>query len=366
MATDVIAFRFVGDTVTNAITKFVEPAANNLIGSLGAIAIGGVTLYFVLQGFAIISGAVQEPFSNLLKSCAKFIIIAAFALNAGNYATWITGTFDGLESGLAAALNKNSAPDTPLTIYGTLDSTLSKGFDLTGTCYEYADEAGVTSFGTMLSWWGTGLLIAGCTILLALAGGAVILTAKFALALLFAIGPLFIMCLMWPPTARFFDSWFGQVLNYILTVVFLGVIMTFAVAAYDGCIAKTSFTYTDQNPMFGALQIGGITGILLFLIYQVGGMASALAGGVSMAAMTLRQAASPITGAASGLASRINPVSTRRDAHTGEKVTDTRLGHIAKGNTPLNPAYLRGLKQNFSENFGKNWKKPPGGDVTKG
>ncbi|MDM1707636.1 type IV secretion system protein [Thiopseudomonas alkaliphila] len=34
------------------------------------------------------------------------------------------------------------------------------------------------------------------------------------LKILFAIGPLFILMLMWPVTARFFDQWFGFVINH--------------------------------------------------------------------------------------------------------------------------------------------------------
>lgn len=290
MATDVMVFQFIGETVTNATSAFVTPAAGNLIAALKATAALGVTLYFVLQGYAIISGAVQEPFSNLLKQCAKIIIIAAFALNAGNYASFVVEGFEGLESGLADAL---SASGSPASIYATLDASLAKGFDLVGVCMENADRAGF-HFGTAFGWIVAGLVVGLASLLVTLAGGAVIITAKFSLALLFAIGPLFIMCLMWPATTKFFDSWFGQVLNYILTIVFLTVIMAFAMVAYDGILAAAKFDGGgDENPLFASLQIAGITGVLLFIIYQIGGMASGLAGGISMGAMTLRDIARP-------------------------------------------------------------------------
>jgi type IV secretion system protein VirB6 len=128
-------------------------------------------------------------------------------------------------------------------------------------------------------------------------GGAVVIVAKFSLAVMFALGPLFIVSLMFPATARFFDSWFSQVMNYVLTIVIMAIIMSFAMAAYDSFIKDADFSGGGTtNPLFAALQIGTLTGVLCWIILQAGGMASGLAGGVSMAAMGIRHLISPVTG----------------------------------------------------------------------
>lgn len=361
MAADMMVFQFIGETVSNATDAFVDPAAGNLIGVIAPIAITGVTLYLTLFGYMIIAGKIQQPFQDFMLKAAKIILISAFALNVGNYTGAVKEAFTGLESGLSAALAGGAATN----IYETLDNSFNKGLDLVGTAFQKADEAG-WNIGSALGWIVTGLVVALGTLLVTLLGAAVIILAKFALGVMFALGPLFIMALLFPVTARFFDSWFSQVMNYVLTIVIMAVVMTFAMAAYDAFIAGADLEGGgSDNPMFAALQIGALTGVLCFIIYQVGGMASGLAGGISMAAMTLRQMASPVTGgknAIMGAGNMVNPVSTRRDLQSGMMASGRRLDHLVAGNTVLNPAYRQALR----ENLGKNWGAARGGTAKKG
>ena len=75
-----MVFQFIGETVQNATNAFVTPAATNLMYALQMIAITGVTLYIVLTGYAISTGAIESPFWTFVKQCVKIVIIAAFAL----------------------------------------------------------------------------------------------------------------------------------------------------------------------------------------------------------------------------------------------------------------------------------------------
>lgn len=357
---DPMVFQFIGETVQNATTAFVSPAASKLMFGLQMLALTGVTLYITLTGYAISTGAVEAPFFTFLKQCLKIIIIAAFALTADGYTDAVMGSLNGLETGLADALNVGGTQAT--SIYQVLDQSLGKGMELVGTCFQKADEAG-WSIGAALGWVIAGLVVAVGTVLVSMLGGAVVIVAKFSLAIVFAMGPLFILCLMFPLTAKFFDSWFAQVMNYTLTIVVMAVVMTFAMKAYDTFIQGADFSGSgDDNPMFAALQIGALTGVLIWIILQAGGIASGLAGGVSMAAMGIRHLMSPVTGTMSGLkAARnvIDPMSTRRDMQSGMMTTARRSNHMVAGNTMWNPAY----RQHVLQNMGKNWGSAQGGQV---
>lgn len=355
---DPMVFQFIGETVTNATDAFVTPAASSLMFALQMLVLTGVTLYITMTGYAISTGAVESPFWTFIKQCVKIIIIAFFALTVDGYINGVMSAIGGLESGLSEAMS--GAPGG--TIYEILDKSLGKGFEIVGQCFQKADEAG-WNFGSVLGWVIAGVVVAIGTVLVAMLGGAVIIVAKFSLAVMFALGPLFIVSLMFPATARFFDSWFSQVMNYVLTIVIMAIIMTFAMKAYDAFIAGADFSGDgDSNPMFAALQIGTLTGVLCWIILQAGGMASGLAGGVSMAAMGIRHLISPVTGglnAARGVGNMVNPMTTRRDMQSGQMVTARRANHLVAGNTMWNPAY----RQHVMQNMGKNWGKASGGNV---
>lgn len=357
---DPMVFQFIGGTVKNATDAFVQPAATNLMFALQMLVLTGVTLYITLTGYAIATGAVESPFWTFIKQCIKIVIIAFFALTADGYLNSVMGAFTGLEEGLAQAMNNSGS--APMNIYQVLDQSLGKGLDMVAVCFQKADEAG-WSIGSALSWVVAGLTIGTGTILVSALGGAMVIVAKFSLAIMFALGPLFIVSLMFPVTARFFDSWFSQVMNYTLTIVIMATIMTFAMKAYDKFLAGAEMSGGgDMNPLFAALQIGALTAVLIWIILQAGGMASGLAGGVSMAAMGIRHLISPVTAslsAAKGVGNMVNPVSQRRDMESGQMVSARRSSHMMAGNTMWNPAY----RQHVMQNMGKNWGKAKGGTV---
>ncbi len=361
MASDPKVFQFIGETVKAATDAYVIPAASNLIEPLQQLAIAGLTLYITLTGYAIMTGAVESPFWTFFKQSVKSLVIVAFALSAATYTDYVVGAFEGLETGLAEALNSNT---TVTSTYEVLDQSLGKGLDLVQICNKKADSAGF-NIGAALGWWSAGLIISIGTLLITVIGAAVIILAKFALAVMFAFGPLFVMALLFPITSRFFDSWFSQVMNYTLTIVIFAVVMALAMASFDAFVSKADLEgESGDNPMFAALEIGALTGVMVWIILQISTMASGLAGGMSMAAMGIRHILSPVTGglnAARTAGNLINPVSTRRDLESGMMASGTRFDHMVAGNTIVNPAY----RQHVMQNIGKNWGRATGGSVQK-
>ncbi|WP_281661161.1 type IV secretion system protein [Microvirgula aerodenitrificans] len=347
-------FQFIGMTVQNATDAFVQPAATNLMSALQMVLVTGVALYITLTGYAISTGAVESPFMTFMKQCVKIIIISFFALTADGYVNGVMGAFNGLESGLAQAMQTGSG--STANIYQLLDQSMGKGFELVGICFQRADEAG-WNFGSVLGWAFAGLVMATGTVIIAALGGAVVIVAKFALGVVFALGPLFIASLLFPATARFFDSWFSQVMNYILTIVIMAIIMTFAMKAFNAFIGGADLAGEgESNPVYVALQVGALCFVLGWIIQQAGGMATGLAGGVSMSAMGIRHLMMP----AKGAYNMANPMTTRRDMQSGMMVTARRGNHMVAGNTMWNPAY----RQHVMSNMGKNWGKASGGSVS--
>lgn len=353
-APDVYLFRFIGETIENAIAHFVTPAIDNIIGVVGPTALIGVTLYIAILGALVIAGYLSSPFWDVVKNCARVAFIGAIALSASNYLTWVVGSVNDLQTALAGALNTLGGPP-PDSIYQSLDNSIGKAFDMVGKCFKHADEAGFMEFGTAMGWMFSGVSIAVGGVGFTLLGGAIIIMAKVALTALFALGPLFIACLMWPATARFFDSWFSQVMNYVFTIVFASLFVSFALAVFDHFISGQNVAIADSgngiySPAFAALQILTLAGILAYLILKSSDLAAGVAGGVSMAALTLRQMASPVTATASavsgGTASMgriLNPTSNRLDPKTGHQTSSSRLEHVMQGRSIPFPAYRKAV-----------------------
>lgn len=184
------------------------------------------------------------------------------------------------EMGLTAAFSGSGGGP----IYASLDSSLSKGLELILQCKQKAQEAGWTEISTSMGWWIIAAIIAGGFALVVVFGGIAIMVSTFYLKILFAIGPVFIMCLMFPVSAKFFDAWIGYILNHALIVALTAVVLTLGVTIYDHEISKVVMD-SDQNMLGVALELLVVAAILYAVTKGVMGMAAALAGGLTMAVM---------------------------------------------------------------------------------
>jgi len=276
-------FQGIGGTLENATTTFITDVATDTIATVCPWALVSLNLYIVLYAYMMMTGQVQEPFKNGLMKMAKVMIVGTMALNADMYLNGVVSAFRGIEEGLTSAFGGSGGG----SIYATLDSSLSKGLELILKCREKAQEAGWTEMMTAFGWYIIGAIIAVGFALVVVFGGIAILMSTIYLKILFAIGPVFIMCLMFPVTAKFFDSWAGFVLNHVLIVALTAVVLTLGVTIYDHEISKVVMD-SDQNMLMVSLELLVVAAILYGIVKGVMPMAAALAGGISMAVMTAR------------------------------------------------------------------------------
>ena len=353
-------FQFIGGLLDTALNSFITVTAGSVITAFTLFAVGCATLYLTIMGYMIGWGYVERPMSNFLKTCVKLIFISVFALNVDMYSEWIVGGLQSLQIGFTAAFAGADATTEPNSVYEVVDSALGKGWGIAADLWERAGNRswwseGGTAIGEMLN----AAIIAIATGLIAVPAGGLIVVAMTGLTILLGIGPFFIMALMFPVTAKFFDSWLGQAMTYILRIALIAAVMGLAFKGFDALINTVDLD-SEQNPLFTSLILITYTIVMFWLLSEMNSVAGQLAGGISSAAVTLRGMAS---GAAAPLRSAgraINGSSTRRDMQSGMMVTGGRLNHLVAGNSMWNPAY----RQHVMQNMGKNWGRAKGGKVS--
>jgi len=398
-------FEFIGQTITNATSAYIDPVIGDLIAATKITCVSGVALYLTLMGYSIMTGAIQAPFRTFLKTCLKLIIITAFICSADAYNGLVVDTLKGFESGLASIMTKGSVSsvmgmtndENSSSIYQYIDQYVDKGINNFKLCFNQVSI--IDGLGNALSWVCVGMIVLICTICITVFGGATIIASKFFIGILFAVGPLFIASLMFPVTAKFFDSWLSQVLNYIFTVVLIAVVMAFAMVSFDQVLGSS---FDEYNASLSAAGAGGapssdpapiiaeggdpsfatagqvnsdlkaptaaianlaiLTFVFVWIIFHAGHVASGLAGGIAMQAIQARHLLMPAT-AAGRAHSLLNPASTRINPTTGDPTRSRQLTHAAMGRTLLSPAYRRAALDNLQKTLKDNW-RPPGGTVS--
>lgn len=352
-------FQFVGESVDQALHAFVGATAGQVIADITPFAMLGATIYFALAGYMIIAGRIQTPGGTVMMQAVKFIVIATVALSLDGYNNWVVDVVHGLESGIASMFSGTGSAGEPMSVYASLDTTLGKGWSIAADLWESAGSRGVTQLGMAIGEYVNAIVIALATLIVGLPAGAMIIVAKATLTLLLGIGPLFVMCLMWPVTARWFDQWFAQVMTAILTIGLVAAVAAFMMKIFAAFVGGLDMS-GDQNTLFTALSLATLSLVIMALLYKAGGIAAALAGGFSLGAITFGQmAASAATGASMpGTAGRavnntVNPLSNRLDPVTGLQTTSRRLEHVLQGRSAFvpNPAYRDALMRRYREAF---------------
>jgi len=356
--TDVTIFQFIGQTLDAALGVFITRTVGETISTFSLFFIGIATIHLTMMGYAIGWGYVELPFSNFMKTCAKYLIIGGLALNAGTYTDWIVGSIQSLENGFTSAF-AGTGKGPSVSVYQTIDRVLEKGWGVGADLWERAMNRGFRQLGAaIIDIIYAGIIIVA-TALIAIPAGGMIVVAKAALTVMLGIGPIFLMFLLWPATARFFDSWFGQVMTYIMRIALVAATLGLAFKGFEAVVNDVDVD-GGASTLFTMLFMFAYTKVMLWLLTEVNNVAGQLAGGISSSAITLRGMVQGALAPALAAGRFLNKSSKRMDMATGKMTEAGRLGHIRSGNTMLNPAYRQHMKNNKPKS---NWGRAKGGSV---
>ncbi|MBY3346438.1 type IV secretion system protein [Rhizobium laguerreae] len=259
-------FSFVDGQFKAPLENFISSGTSNIASWIGGPLTAALTLYVVLYGYLVLRGSVPEPILEFAFRAMKLAIIVMLVRNASEYQTYVTNIFfETLPREISQALNSGSAPSA-----STFDSLLDKGQKCAKEIWARATWPAdiVTGIG--------GMMAIGASFTVAAIGYIVSLYARLALAIVLAIGPIFVALAMFQSTRRFTESWIGQLANFVILQVLVVAIGSLLISCID-----TTFTavesYTDV--MMRPVALCAICLAALYVFYQLPGIASALAAG---------------------------------------------------------------------------------------
>jgi len=309
--TDNVCNAYIAEKV-HIVASVIAPAAYTLLG-----------VYVILWGLASMRGLIQEPFTDMAVRMVKIAFIFGIGIQLAEYNVYVIDTMWNGPQELASAIAGTSGG----SIGPTLDSILGKGFVLGRLMYS---KAGLLNgdFGAYIA----AFFIWGITIVVTLYVCALIVLAKIALSLIISIGPLFIISLLFQPTANFFNAWVQQLANYFLLIVLVVAGNMFVLTLFQRAASTTTVTGTAQiDQLFPFVITGGLS---LFVIAQIPSIASGLAGGVSLSTYGMGRMGLAVLArggkAATGRATRGAGKGVRKAARAAREVYQGRKRNTVK------------------------------------
>lgn len=380
-------FSAIGGTLENGMSTYVTSVSSALASALVPVVTTAVTIWVIAYGLAIVRGEAHEAVPAFAWRGLKVASILAFALGSGIYQQQLVEAVSGATSGLAQTI-QNAANTTgggnpgcgsvsgssvtsasATSIYQTLDC-YDQQIDLVLDAYsEKATHEGLSPSGIAAA---IGDIVCG---FVAAIGGAIFLIVlafevvmgRMLLDLVVGIGPLFIACAAFAPTARFFEAWTAKVANYALLQVLVAAFLGMALTAFSTELAPFQVTTSSPGANASALVAAGQAALeasaawgaalgmfaTAFFLAMVGWQLPAVASGLSGGA-TVSGFGAFVAGVASRrIATAIGQALTRGGSgpRSGGRIrggTGSGGGGTTSGNGAL-PAYQRAARANLGQ-----------------
>ncbi len=260
---------------------YAARVSGDLAVGLVPIALLLVTVYVAVYGLAVMRGEATEPVGTFAWKMVKVGAILSFALPGLYYSGNVAAAATGLQDGLATLFVAPRAV-AAATAFGALDLANTAANEQLALLWK---DAGMFRLDLVLA---SLLFSLGTTIFLVL-GAFVALLGKLILTFALAIGPLAILCLLFKPTARFFDSWLSFVLSAVVLSWFVFFALGMSLYVSDrvvAAIADGSAFVAGVPGSVGALEAAGtylaVMCLLAIVLYQAPSLASSLTGGASI------------------------------------------------------------------------------------
>ncbi len=252
--------------IDGKLDTFLNTDVSNVIAQVAGPMRAALVLYVLLYGFAILRGSISEPITDFAIRSLKLAFIYMLATTVA-YSDWVTQPlFHTLPDTLTQAVSGSSSPD------------VGSAFDNFFARSAYLGEK-IAKTATPINF--APILLSGAVYVIgalaAAIGFGVVIVAKVSLALLVALGPIFVACALFDASRRFFFGWLSQAVNYVLLMALIITIFQMILSL----VADQWGSIDGTDPSTGGLLFIAlcILGAIFFL--QTPAIAAGIAGGAS-------------------------------------------------------------------------------------
>lgn len=273
-------FSWVGSQFDAVLSNYVLSVVSTLMTAITPIALSAITIWVALYGWAVLRNEVSETIPTFMWKVFKVSVVLAFSLQSGFYMSNVSETANALAMGVASTFLPTAVDLAAVaTPYALLDKFNE---DASTQVADIMKEASMFRLELVLA----GVIFSiGSVVFLCIALFVVTLSKLF-LTFVIAVGPLFILCLAWRPTARFFDSWLSMVLNAVVLTWFaffsLGLSAFMGNQVFDAIQSGGGFLGATFNALGEATRYCVLMLLMAIICFQAPSLASALTGGAAV------------------------------------------------------------------------------------
>lgn len=280
---------------TTQIFSYMDEVSKELVASNVATIIAavtplvalGLTIVLMVEGTFKLYGGDGEPLTDMLKKFAFWGLILSISSAGGWYQRDLADVALKTPDEFASILivDGKSGSNVQNEVASTIDKALENGLK---TAQRAFDNAGVTSGAGLASFLLAAAVLLS-TVLVCGIGAALILMAKFMLAIAVCFGPIFIICLMFDSLRELFSKWIGSVINFGLITILLSATFGLLMKFYGKAVAAAADPAADSPILVPIITCGLLTVVTWFVLKKIPDLAASWGSGVSVQFVPGRQ-----------------------------------------------------------------------------
>lgn len=259
--------------IDTLLLNFVSTKSAALCAELVPVAVSGLTITWIMIGIHIADGTHAHPVREVIRQQLRISWIVILALSVGMYQSLVVGSLDAI--GVAAIKTISG-----VSSFAAMLDNMAEPFDILGSQLWSKATVGFIPHAALLF---AAAIVSLAQALLFAVGLGFYLLAKVTLALIMAVGPIFLLCAIWPATVKYTENWLGQALNYVFLKVLICATVTMLTSFASQYANHISNNLETINIIQAAcaLLICSVTLAIIILFHPQ--LSSALFGGASIA-----------------------------------------------------------------------------------
>jgi len=264
-------FTTLNKEISTLTSTFTTEVMQNIISNITPVVTASLVLYFIVYGFLVFNQTIQQPLHDFLMEIFKVGVITGIALTGGIYQAKIADIIINIPEDFAKTAF-SSSNDT----FAIADSLLTTGLEKAS---EIFNSASLLDISDGIAKLFIGAIIGISTVLLGAIGGSLLLLVKINCTILAAIGPLFIVALLFKQTRQLFSNWLSEIIGYGIFALMLTVVFIFILKISEKYLSAIQ---DDDNKLIATFVFLVLVIIGGFLFFECKKMAQRLSGVFSM------------------------------------------------------------------------------------
>jgi len=267
-----------GQLFDQALNQYVVNAIGVLMGHLAPIAASLVTIWLLLYGYATVRNETGDSIATFAGKALKIALVLAVSTTSNLYMSWVVGSANDLLNALSGFfLQAGGLPTTTTTAWALIDAYDAQVETVVATLAKDVVQI-APPFVNFPNLFAIVLIsLGGCFFEVCML--AVACFSKIILTLALSVGPIFVLCLMFTATSKFFDAWLSKLLSAVLLCAITFFLAGFSLSITAGFLTAFLAEIATINFVVAGMVVGVIQLLLGIVMIQAPTLAAALTHG---------------------------------------------------------------------------------------